>query len=226
MNPFTSFLHYGAANSIDAQMQIKHQQKYRKYMTNYKKYGMVCIWKCTINQNTFCQYFHVCVKLPGRLMERHLWFCGCDLWGWSWSEVPLPYINSAETNHFYIHPLLPINTPSLSSNSGQSSGIFGNMRQKCGDKPIICISCIRFRLKKNTLVLCQLCLCFAILHYRVSCFAILHCRPNLCFLFSHSLACAALLQETWSLSYLHHCKLRSQRGVNRFIRLQNCPHLL
>ena len=84
----------------------------------------------------------------------------------------------------------------------------------------------RCRLKKNTLVLCQLCLCFAILHYRVSCFAILHCQPNLCFLFSHSLACAALLQETWSLSYLHHCKLRSQRGVTRFIRLQNCPHLL
>ena len=112
---------------------------------------MICIWKCTINQNTFCHYFYVCVKLQGRLMKTHLWFCGCDLWGWSWSEVPLPYINKRWDKSFLHSSPPPYQPPSLSSNSGQSSGIFGNMRQKCGDKPIICISCNRCRLKKTLL---------------------------------------------------------------------------
>ena len=53
----------------------------------------------------------------------------------------LPYINKRWDKSFLHSSPPPYQPPSLSSNSGQSSGIFGNMRQKCGDKPIICISC-------------------------------------------------------------------------------------
>ena len=137
-----------------------------------------------------------------------------------------PLQTSAETNYFNIHPLLPINPP-------PSHPIQVNRAEYLvtGDRNVVTrqwfASAAKLELaeKHSSPVSALLVFC----HSPLSCFVFCHSPLSAQFVFcvfSLSLARAALLQEIWSLSYLDHCKLRSQRGVTRFIRLQNCPKLL
>ena len=100
-----------------------------------------------------------------------------------------PFANKCWDKLFSHSSPPPYQPPSLSSNSGQSSGIFGNMRQKCGDKPIICISCKGADWRK-TLLSCVSSACvlpFSTIVFRVLPFSTVGPICVLCFL---TLACS------------------------------------